>query len=643
MLLPFSRRPGSIKSDDRIAPAFLPSFSSSGRPAKAASGTKLARALACAAGLFVLAASAAAEPGAGQTPSAAGPQSLKEKVLLQADQKFEQDAATPYDAVLARDTLERVLTGEFALKQDDPMRAWREFMRAARKSRQAGIAELAFKAAEAAQNEEAADEAFALWTELDPDNRRVRLLRTGELFTKGQFAQAGQSAAELLKDADDPAALLESIVQLSAGTVEKTRLYDTLSPIFSKDNEDARVELVLASLAASAKMREQAREHGIKAIELAPDNPHVLLQGADYEYALDPKAASRRLEAYLKDHPASVQVRLSYAKSLLKTGEKKKLDRELSRIETERKDDPRIIFLLGMFAEEGRMYDKAELYYKKYLVLLAKNPDMNLLPDSAYVRLGMVDLARGREQKAVEWLDKVERGDKYQAARIKEVEILAGMKKIDEACRVLKTIRTNDARQKSALLRSCAGLLLNAGRDSETVDVLLEAIKATPEDAELIYQTAMTAHEVQRYEDSERLLRAFISLMPDNANGYNSLGYMWLERGVNLKEAGRLIEKAMSLTNGKDPYVTDSLGWLRYKEGNIDQAEELLVKARSLEPADHEIALHLAEVLYIKGKRTEARGLIETILKDDPDNEAAHALIEQFEAAGAFPAQRKQK
>lgn len=530
------------------------------------------------------------------------------------------------DTLIRRDTLEHVLTGEFALRANDPARAYQEFMRAARKSRQADIAGRAFAAAEAAQNEEAAGLAFALWKELDPDNSRVRLLRTGELFTKGQFEEAGKIAQGLLAESDDPAALLENIMQLSSGVEEKARLYETLSPIFSKNNEDARVELVLASLAASAKMREEARKHGAAAIELAPNNPHILLQGADYEYAIDPKAASKRLELFLKDHPGSVQVRLSYAKTLLKLGATQKLAAELSRIEGERKDDARTILILGMFAEEAQLYDKAVLYYKKYLVLLAKHPEEQLLPDSAYVRLGMTELAQGHAEKAVEWLDKVERGEKYQAARIKEVEILASLKRIDDACRVLKSIRVNNTAQKSSLLRSCAGLLLNAGRKSETIDVLLEAIEATPRDAELIYQTAMTANEVGRYADAEALLSSFIKLMPDNPNGYNSLGYMWLERGERLTEAAALIEKAMSLTNGRDPYVTDSLGWLRFKQGKLAEAEKLLKQARLIEPGDQEIGVHLAEVLHAQQRTKEALAVLDEVLKADPKNARAKEL-----------------
>ena len=76
-----------------------------------------------------------------------------------------------HEVLNARDALERVLIGEFALQQNDPMRAYKEFMRAAQKSRQAGIAERAFEAAEMAQDEEAVNAA--------PESASLLLLSQG--------------------------------------------------------------------------------------------------------------------------------------------------------------------------------------------------------------------------------------------------------------------------------------------------------------------------------------------------------------------------------------------------------------------------------------------------------------------------------
>ena len=135
--------------------------------------------------------------------------------------------------------------------------------------------------------------------------------------------------------------------------------------------------------------------HASKAMDLAPDSPHVLMKGIDAEFQNDPKRAMKRLEDYLQRHPDAFELRLAYAKSLLRTGNDKKLDAQLKRLEVGRRDDAHSMMLLGMIAEEAHLYERAELYYKRYLVLLSKAEKTALLPDTAYVRLGMVKLAQG--------------------------------------------------------------------------------------------------------------------------------------------------------------------------------------------------------------------------------------------------------
>ena len=543
-----------------------------------------------------------------------------------AAQKSAQDA----------DIIRSLLVGEFAVQSGDSELAWKAFLTAAQKGRSAEAAGRAFDIAQEADNEEAADQALKVWTELDPNNRQVRLIKAEELFSQGKYDEAGELVKGLVQAARDPAGALDELGGMQQVAPAKDLFYHAFVKAAVDLKEDARAQLVLSELANRARMTPQAAMHASKAMDLAPDSPHVLMKGIDAEFQNDPKKAMKRLEDYLTRHPDSFELRLAYAKSLLRTGNGKKLDEQLKRLEEGRRDDAHSMMLLGMIAEEARLYERAELYYKRYLVLLSKAEKTALLPDTAYVRLGMVKLAQGHRELAVEWLDKVEEGDKYQAARIKQVEILAELRRVDDACRVLSNIRARDAKQKSSFLRSCAGLLLNSGRKNETIDVLLKAIEATPNDVELIYQTAMTAHQAERFADSEKLLKRFIKLAPDNPNGYNSLGYMWLERNEHLPQAEELIEKAMKLTDGKDPYVTDSLGWLRYRQGNLEEAEKLLAKAQNLEPADTEIALHLAEVLYVRGKNKEARAVISSILEGEPKNAKALQLRQKFE--GTKPA-----
>jgi tetratricopeptide (TPR) repeat protein len=67
----------------------------------------------------------------------------------------------------------------------------------------------------------------------------------------------------------------------------------------------------------------------------------------------------------------------------------------------------------------------------------------------------------------------------------------------------------------------------------------------------------------------------------------------------------QLIERALEMTPG-DPFLIDSLGWVEYRLGNLEAALRWLTQAYRSRP-DTEIAAHLGEVLWVMGKRDEAR------------------------------------
>ncbi len=522
-----------------------------------------------------------------------------------------------------------VMIGEFAMQSGDPLLAWKHFMLAAQKTRDPLAASRALDAAEATDNEKAAEQALALWTQLDPDNSRVRLTKTEEAFATGNFEEAQKLARSIIDEADNIWAALEALSGFEEITSEKTKFYETFRDLTADNQDDPRVQLLLSSLAGKAKMRPQAAEHAVRAMDLAPSNPHVLMQGVDAQFANDPKGASARLKKFLSQHPDNFEVRLVYAKSLMKLGDKAGLDKELTALESPRRDNARSMLILGMIAEEGRLYDRAERLYKRYLYVLAKTDKPgDLIADTAYVRLGMVKLAQGHRELAVEWLHRVQAGDKYEASHIKEAEILAEIGRIDEACTALKSIRTENKARATALNTACADLLLKAGRASEAVDALVEIVKTGPENIELTYRAAMLAEQNNRFDAARELLEFFVAKWPENPNGHNSLGYLMLIHDGDMREAEHHIMRAVQLSGGNDPFITDSLGWLRYLQGKTEEAETLLRRAQDARPSDTEVTLHLAEVLYVRGKTHEAEGFVRGILASEPNNKKAKSLLE---------------
>ena len=70
-----------------------------------------------------------------------------------------------------------------------------------------------------------------------------------------------------------------------------------------------------------------------------------------------------------------------------------------------------------------------------------------------------------------------------------------------------------------------------------------------------------------------------------------------------------------------DPFIMDSMGWVQFRMGNLDEAESLLRRAYALR-ADPEIAVHLGEVLFVKGDVTGAQKMWQEAKSKDPKNDA---------------------
>ena len=82
----------------------------------------------------------------------------------------------------------------------------------------------------------------------------------------------------------------------------------------------------------------------------------------------------------------------------------------------------------------------------------------------------------------------------------------------------------------------------------------------------------------------------------------------------------------MKLSQNQNPAVIDSMGWVEYRLGKLAQAEKFLRTATRMS-TDKEIAMHLAQVLFARGKAAEARKILDKILESDPDNPDAKSML----------------
>jgi Flp pilus assembly protein TadD len=101
------------------------------------------------------------------------------------------------------------------------------------------------------------------------------------------------------------------------------------------------------------------------------------------------------------------------------------------------------------------------------------------------------------------------------------------------------------------------------------------------------------------------------------------------DRNTRLQEAYDLIRKAVSLAP-EDPYIMDSLGWVEFRLGRLEQAEATLRRAYDIK-ADPEIAAHLGDVLWVLGREDEAKKLWRNANAKDPRNETLKGTLQRLQ------------
>lgn len=123
-----------------------------------------------------------------------------------------------------------------------------------------------------------------------------------------------------------------------------------------------------------------------------------------------------------------------------------------------------------------------------------------------------------------------------------------------------------------------------------------------------------TLQGMDKYDDAALKYQKSIALVPQDdptqaAVVLNNLGYMWLDQGKNLDQAGEFIRKANQLSP-KNPVYLDSLGWFHFKKGNYSEALKVLeeVEAAIKEPGaeDAEIFDHIGQTHAKLGNKEKA-------------------------------------
>jgi len=120
------------------------------------------------------------------------------------------------------------------------------------------------------------------------------------------------------------------------------------------------------------------------------------------------------------------------------------------------------------------------------------------------------------------------------------------------------------------------------------------------------YLRGISNHLRDRWDLAESDFLRALKLNPDQPQVLNYLGYSWVDQGINLDRALKMIQRAVQ-SSPKDGYIVDSLGWAVYKLNRFEEAVPILEQAVRLMPNDPEINDHLGDAYWRVGRKLEAR------------------------------------
>ncbi|MCC6913808.1 MAG: tetratricopeptide repeat protein [Rhodospirillaceae bacterium] len=248
--------------------------------------------------------------------------------------------------------------------------------------------------------------------------------------------------------------------------------------------------------------------------------------------------------------------------------------------------------------------------------------------------IGSAFTARGRFEEANATLSAIPKGEPGALeARMQVASNLTQMNRSDEALGLLREILKDRPTWADAHI-AIGDLFRREEKFGDAVAEYSAALRLRPAGAEenwAIYYTRGISYErTKDWNNAEKDFKKALEIKPGEPSVLNYLGYSYLDRGVNLKEARRLIELAYT-KRPDDGYIIDSLGWMLFTLGEYDKAVVHLEKAVEAAPADATINEHFGDALWKVGRRVEARYQWQRALILDVEDAQRAAITKKLE------------
>ena len=550
---------------------------------------------------------------------------IKEKPAPVAPAAKKEVVAAEFDP----QTLYYLLAGEIAGHQGDMRTALKYYLPATEINDDPRIAARAARIAIYSKQNAVALKASRRWLELSPRDKEAMKVMIIALLRTNQVEQASLQMIELIKviKANDKItdkqtfAVVAKLLQNEAETTDAVLVFKSLSQHYQ---DNAQVFLWLSRYAMQASQYDVALAAISRVIDLEPTNTKAyVLKGRLLALSGRKAEALIAMQIAVNKQPADFVLRKQYAGMLIRQNKLKEASEQFEILFKARPDDRETIISLGILLLDKKETKRASTVFKR---LLGNKRTEN----EALYYLGRVEEVKKDYSEAMALYQQVERGRLYFDAQLRIANLYAHLGKIKKAAAALKALaeKEEDHNKKAKAYLLHGRILQNAGDNEGAMAVYSSALNELPTNVELLYAHALTAESLDMIDSAVAGFKKLLKQEPKNIQALNALGYTLADRTDRFQEALEYILSAFKL-NPDDAAIKDSLGWVHFRLGNMEEALKWLQQAFK-ENNDPEIGAHLGEVLWKTGRTEDAEKVWQGVAEDKKKNQILIETIKRL-------------